>query len=96
MKNFKQLRQEVTKELYIQKEIFQEGDYILNVNTGQKGKIIRSGVNYVIAVTESQQMFRAWIKDIRSINFVENINKERKNTFFTNGKTKSNDPNGTL
>ena len=96
MKNFKQLRQEVTKELYIQKEIFQEGDYVLNVNTGQKGKIIRSGVNYVIAVTESQQMFRAWIKDIRSINFVENINKERKNTFFTNGKTKSNDPNGTL
>ena len=96
MKSFKQLKQEVTQELYIQKEIFQEGDYVMNVNTGQKGKIIRSGVNYVIAVTESQQMFRAWVKDIRSINIVENINKERKNTFFTNGKTKSNDTNGTL
>lgn len=96
MKSFKQLRQEVTKEFYIQKEIFQEGDCIMNVNTGEKGKIIRCGVNYVIAVTESQKMFRAWVKDIREINIVENINKERKNVFFTNGKTESNDTNGTL
>lgn len=96
MKSFKQLRQEVTQEFYLQKEIFQEGEYIMNVNTGQKGKIIRSGVNYIIAVTEDNKMFRAWVKDIRCINVVENINKERKNTFFTNGKTTSNDPNGTL
>ncbi len=68
MKSFKQLKQEVTQELYIQKEIFQEGDYIMNVNTGQKGKIIRPGVNYVIAVTEDNQMFRAWVKDIREVN----------------------------
>ncbi len=68
MKSFKQLRQEVTQEFYIQKEIFQEGDYIMNVNTGQKGKIIRPGVNYVIAVTEDNQMFRAWVKDIREVN----------------------------
>lgn len=68
MKNFKQLRQEVTQEFYLQKEIFQEGDYIMNVNTGQKGKIIRPGVNYVIAVTEDNQMFRAWVRDIREVN----------------------------
>jgi hypothetical protein len=97
MKSFKQLRQEVTQESYIQKEIFQEGDYVMNINTGEKGKIIRSGVNYVIAVTESEKMFRAWVKDIREVNVVENINKERKNSsIFTNGKTTSNDPNGTL
>jgi hypothetical protein len=96
MKNFKQLRQEVTQESYIQKEIFQEGDYVMNINTGEKGKIIRSGVNYVIVVTESEKMFRAWVKDIREVNVAENINKERKNVFFTNGKTTSNDPNGTL
>jgi hypothetical protein len=97
MKSFKQLRQEVTQECYLQKEIFQEGDYIMNVNTGEKGKIIRSGVNYVIAVTESEKMFRAWVKDIREVNVVENINKERKNSsIFTNGKTTSNDPNVTL
>jgi hypothetical protein len=97
MKSFKQLRQEVTQESYIQKEIFQEGDYVMNINTGEKGKIIRSGVNYVIAVTESEKMFRAWVKDIREVNVVENINKERKNSsIFTNGKTTSNDPNVTL
>ncbi len=64
----------------------------MNVNTGEKGRIIRSGVNYVIAVTESQKMFRAWVKDIRAINIDENINKERKNSsIFTNGKTESHD-----
>lgn len=68
MKSFKQLRQEVTQEFYLQKEIFQEGDCIMNINTGQKGKIIRPGVNYVIAVTEDNKMFRAWVKDIREVN----------------------------
>ncbi len=64
----------------------------MNVNTGEKGRIIRSGVNYVIAVTESQKMFRAWVKDIRAINIDETINKERKNSsIFTNGKTESHD-----
>jgi hypothetical protein len=68
MKSFKQLKQEVTQEFYLSKEIFQEGDCIMNVNTGQKGKIIRPGVNYVIAVTEDNQMFRAWVRDIREVN----------------------------
>jgi hypothetical protein len=71
MKNFKQLRQEVTQECYIQKEIFQEGDVVMNVTTGEKGKIIRSGVNYVIAVTESGKMFRAWVRNIREVNLNE-------------------------
>ena len=71
MKSFKQLIQEVTQECYIQKEIFQKDDVIMNVNTGEKGKIIRPGVNYVIAVTESGKMFRAWVKDIREVNLNE-------------------------
>lgn len=78
MKSFKQVKQEVTQECYIQKEIFQKDDVVMNVNTGEKGKIIRPGVNYVIAVTESGKMFRAWVKDIREVNLTENINKERK------------------
>lgn len=68
MKNFKEFRKEANKERYIKKEIFQEGDTIFNVSSGQKGKIIRPGVNYVIAVTEQGEMFRAWVKDIREIN----------------------------
>jgi len=65
MKNFKQLRQESTHQRYRQKEIFQEGDIVTNLKTGQVGVIHRSGVNYVIALTESGEMFRAWVKDIR-------------------------------
>jgi hypothetical protein len=91
MKTFTQLRQETLQKRYSDKGIFQEGDVVMNANTGEKGKIIRSGVNYVIAVTESGKMFRAWVKDIREVNIAENINKERKNIIFTNGKTETND-----
>jgi hypothetical protein len=90
MKDFRQLKQEATQKRYKHKEIFQEGDVIMNVNTGEKGTIIRSGVNYVIAVTEEQNMFRAWVRDIREVNVVENINKDRKSIFFANGKTETN------
>ncbi len=91
MKDFKEIKEQIFKESYKQKNIFQKNDYIMNVNNGEKGKIIRSGVNYIIALTENNQIFRAWITDIRKINFVENINKERKTIFFTNGKTETND-----
>jgi hypothetical protein len=92
MKNFKQLRQETLRERYIQKEVFQEGDYVMSVITGEKGRIHRSGTNYVIVITEDNKMFRAWIKDIRDVNILENINKERKKSiFFTNGQTETND-----
>ncbi len=90
MKDFRLLKQEATQKRYKQKDIFQEGDTVMNSNTGEKGKIIRTGVNYVIAVTEEQKMFRAWVKDIREVNVGENINKGRKSVFFTNGKTETN------
>jgi hypothetical protein len=67
MKNFKQLRQESTHQRYRHKGIFQEGDVIIHNTTGQTGTIHRSGVNYVIAITESGEMFRAWVKDIREV-----------------------------
>jgi hypothetical protein len=92
MKNFKQLRQETLRERYIQKEVFQEGDYVMSAVTGEKGRIHRSGTNYVIVITEDGRMFRAWVKDIREVNVSENINKERKKSiFFTNGQTETND-----
>lgn len=97
MKNFKQLRQETLRERYIQKEVFQEGDYVMSVVTGEKGRIHRSGTNYVIVITEGGEMFRAWVKDIREVNVSENINKERKKSiFFTNGQTETNDNSSSL
>ena len=35
-----------------------------NLNHGLIGKIIRSGANYVIAVTEDNIMFKSWLKDL--------------------------------
>jgi hypothetical protein len=97
MKNFKQLRQETLRERYIQKEVFQEGDYVMSAVTGEKGRIHRSGTNYVIVITEDNRMFRAWVKDIREVNVSENINKERKKSiFFTNGQTETNDNSSSL
>ena len=52
------------RELYYQKQIFNEGDIIESDITGIKGKIIRRGPNYVISVTEDNKMFKSWITDI--------------------------------
>ena len=68
MKDFKKIREQALRQSFRKKEVFVEGDYIMSAITGQKGKIHRSGVNYVICVTESGEMFRAWVKDIRDIN----------------------------
>ena len=68
MKDFKKLREQALRQHYRKKEVFVECDYVMNANTGQKGTIHRSGVNYVICVTEGGEMFRAWVKDIRAIN----------------------------
>ena len=69
MKNFRKLREQALRQQYHKKEVFVEGDYIMNSITGQKGKIHRAGVNYFICVTEEGEMFRAWVKDIRAVSY---------------------------
>jgi len=93
MKDFKKLREEALRQQYRAKDVFVEGDYVMSSLTGEKGRIHRSGTNYVIAITEDGKMFRAWVKDIREVNMSETINIEKKHTFFTNGKTSTNDTN---
>ena len=68
MKNFKKLREQAARQQFRKTDVLKEGDYVMSSRTGQKGKIHRSGVNYVICVTEGGEMFRAWVKDIRDIN----------------------------
>ena len=62
------MREQALRQQFRKTEVFVEGDYIMSSVTGQKGTIHRSGVNYVICVTEGGEMFRAWVKDIRAIN----------------------------
>ena len=52
------------RENYMSGNIFRVGDIVENDNTGLIGKIIRTGANYIIAVTENNMMFKSWIKDI--------------------------------
>ena len=52
------------RENYMNGNIFRVGDTIENDNTGLIGKIIRTGANHIIAVTEDNMMFKSWIKDI--------------------------------
>ena len=52
------------RENYIAEKIFQIGQLVENLNTGLIGRIIRRGTNYLICVTESNMMFKSWIKDV--------------------------------
>ena len=55
------------REAYLSKRLFNVGSYVENDNTGLVGKIIRAGTNYIIALTESGEMFKSWIRDVRQI-----------------------------
>tara|TARA_B100001939_G_scaffold306267_1_gene285702 strand:+ start:790 stop:1182 length:393 start_codon:yes stop_codon:yes gene_type:complete len=55
------------RENYISGKIFQIGSIVENLNTGVVGKIIRTGTNYVICVTEDNEMFKAWITNIAEV-----------------------------
>ena len=52
------------REQYVTKKIFNIGDLVENLNTGLVGRIIRRGTNYLICVTEQDNMFKSWIRDV--------------------------------
>jgi len=53
------------RESYVNKEIFNIGDRVENLNTGLIGRIIRRGANHLICVAENNIMFKSWVKDIQ-------------------------------
>jgi hypothetical protein len=52
------------REKYINDKIFAIGDWIKCNISEKEGKIIRRGTNYLICVTEDDEMFKPWIKDV--------------------------------
>ena len=68
MRDFKTLREEALRQQQRQQEVFKEGDGVMSARSGDKGHIHRVGGNYAIVISEEGQMFREWIKNIRSIN----------------------------
>lgn len=65
------------RETYISESIFKIGEIVENLNTGMVGRILRRGTNYLICVTESGQMFKSWIKDLREYTEVRMDRKMR-------------------
>ena len=49
---------------YVKRKIFNIGDLVENLNTGLVGRIMRRGTNYLICVTEQDNMFKSWIHDV--------------------------------
>ena len=68
MKDFKKLREESVRQQQRQREVFKENDIVMSARTGVKGYIHRVGGNYAIIISEDGNMFREWIKNIRTIN----------------------------
>jgi len=62
--NIVKLSSEEIREQYFSGNIFKEGSLVQKIDTGEIGEITRRGTNYLICVTESGQMFRAWITDV--------------------------------
>lgn len=58
-------QEKILREKYIAGEIFIEGTYVENLKTGQIGKIVRRGTNHLICVTEDDEMFKSWIRDVK-------------------------------
>ena len=56
--------QQTLREHYVTKRIFNIGDIVENLNTGLVGRILRRGTNYLICVTEQDNMFKSWIRDV--------------------------------
>ena len=52
------------REAYFAGDLFSEGTFVENVNTGVIGKIVSRGSNYVIYIDESENIFRSWLRDL--------------------------------
>ena len=73
--------QQTLREHYVTRKIFNIGDIVENLNTGLIGRILRRGTNYLICVTEQDNMFKSWIRDVKEA--VQPKFTERKIPFTT-------------
>ena len=78
------LREEALRQQQRQEEVFKEGDAVMSSRTGDKGHIHRAGGNYAIIISEEGNMFREWIKNIRT------INNTRRTSLLNDEETRSN------
>ena len=53
----------------MQKQIFNVGTIVENVNTGVLGKVVSRGSNYLIYIDENDTIFRGWLKDLVEVDY---------------------------
>ncbi len=58
------LDQKGLRENYVNENIFRIGDLVESLNTGLVGRIIRRGTNHLICLTQEENMFKSWIRDV--------------------------------
>ena len=66
------------RENYVKNKVFKLNENVTNLNTGLTGKVIRRGTNYLICVTEDDNMFKSWIKDVIETKEIEVPSKNLK------------------
>ena len=68
------------REQYINKKIFNIGDFVESLNTGLVGRIIRRGANHLICLTQEENMFKSWVKDVMEYTEVKMKGRMRDKT----------------
>jgi len=66
------------REKYIAGQIFCEGTFVENIKTHKVGKIVRRGTNHLICVTEDDEMFKSWIRDVREWTEVSGVPADQR------------------
>jgi hypothetical protein len=61
---FSNFKNKAVQTSYRHGNLYEVGSYVQN-SEGAVGKVHRRGPNYVIAITEEGEMFRAWVSDIK-------------------------------
>ena len=68
------------REQYVNKKIFNIGDLVESLNTGLVGRIIRRGANHLICLTQEENMFKSWVKDVMEYTEVKMKGRMRDKT----------------
>ena len=65
------------RDQYVNKKIFNIGDFVESLNTGLVGRIIRRGANHLICLTQEENMFKSWVRDVMEYTEVKMSGKMR-------------------
>ena len=68
------------REQYVNKKIFNIGDLVESLNTGLVGRIIRRGANHLICLTQEENMFKSWVRDVMEYTEVKMSSRMRDKT----------------